>query len=105
LSNPRRVQPQPNRKRDKKLEDQLAIDRANLEHWDQVRAEQIATGQSTDYGPDTVAVGDQVKISGQWYTVARCNTKTVTLETGYSWTRKAPWRHVQDRRPQTVEGH
>lgn len=82
------------------LEDQLAIDRADLEHWQKVRAEQIATGQATSYGRDNVAVGDLVKISGSWHTVARCNAKTVAVETGYSWTNKAPWHKVQDHRPQ-----
>jgi hypothetical protein len=84
------------------LEDQLAIARADLEHWQKVRAEQLATGQATNYSPENVAVGDLVKISGSWHTVARCNAKTVAVKTGYSWTSKAPWRAVQDHRPQGV---
>lgn len=85
------------------LEDQLAIDRADLEHWQKVRDEQLATGQATNYSRNNVAVGDLVKISGSWHTVARCNTKTVAVETGYSWTNKAPWHKVQDHRPQPKE--
>lgn len=81
------------------VEDRLAIDRADLEHWKQVRADQVASGEATDHGPDTVAVGDLVKIRGSWYPVARCNAKTVAVETGYSWTDKAPWHEVQDHRP------
>ena len=80
------------------LEDQLAIDRADLEHWQKVRAEQLETGQATNYSRENVAVGDLVKIGGSWHTVARCNAKTVAVETGYSWTNKAPWHKVQDHR-------
>ncbi|KAB7740966.1 DUF3560 domain-containing protein [Nostocoides sp. F2B08] len=81
------------------LEDLLAIDRADLEHWQKVRADQLATGQATNYSPENVAVGDLVKISGSWHTVARCNAKTVAVKTGYSWTSKAPWHTVQEHRP------
>ena len=80
------------------LEDRLAIARADLEHWQKVRAEQLATGQATNYSRENVAVGDLVKISGSWHTVARCNAKTVAVDTGYSWTNKAPWHTVQDHR-------
>lgn len=82
------------------IEDRLAIARADLAYWTQVRAEQIAAGEATDYSRDTVAVGDLVKIRGQWRIVARCNVKTVAVQTGYSWTDKAPWYEVQaHRRP------
>lgn len=86
------------------LEDQLAIDRADLEHWMQVRADQLATGQATNYSRENVAVGDLVKIGGSWHTVARCNAKTVAVQTGYSWTNKAPWYKVQDHRPRPEQG-
>ena len=81
------------------IEDRLAIDRADLEHWKEVRSEQIANGEATNYSRDTVAVGDLVKIRGSWHTVARCNPKTVAVETAYSWTDKSPWHEVQDHRP------
>ena len=86
------------------LEDRLAIDRADLEHWMQVRADQLATGQATNYSRENVAVGDLVKIGGSWHTVARCNAKTVAVQTGYSWTNKAPWHKVQDHRPRPEQG-
>jgi hypothetical protein len=86
------------------LEDQLAIDRADLEHWQKVRVEQLETGQATNYSRENVAVGDLVKIGGSWHTVARCNAKTVAVETGYSWTNKAPWHKVQDHRPRPKQG-
>lgn len=81
------------------LEDQLAIDRADLEQWESVRAAQLASGAATSYSRENVAAGDLVKISGSWHTVARCNAKTVAVETEYSWTNKAPWHTVQDHRP------
>lgn len=82
--------------------DRLTDERAQqvdaLTYWQQVRAEQIETGQATNHGPETVAKGDAVKIRDQWYRVARSNKKTVSVETGHSWTDRAPWHEVQDRR-------
>lgn len=82
-----------------RVQDQLAIDRADLDHWRAVRADQVARGQATDYGRHSVAPGDLVKIRGHWHTVARANHKTVALDTGHSWAAKAPWHEVQDHRP------
>lgn len=70
--------------------------RDQLAYWEQVRAEQIATGTATNYSPATVKKGDAVKIRGHWRKVARANAKTVSVETGYSWTDRAPWAEVQD---------
>lgn len=67
-----------------------------LSYWKDVRAGQIATGQATNYGKDTVSKGDYVKVRGQWRKVARANAKTVSVETGYSWTDKVPYHEVQD---------
>ncbi|RGE19071.1 DUF3560 domain-containing protein [Leucobacter sp. wl10] len=75
-----------------RLRDQLA-------YWEQVRAEQIASGRATNYGPHNVTKGDAVKIRGNWWTVARVNTKTVSVETAYSWTDRSPWVEVQEHRP------
>lgn len=73
----------------------------DLEFWREVRAEQIAGGEATDYGPESVSKGDAVKIRGHWHRVARANKKTVSVETGYSWTDKAPWHEVQDHKAAT----
>lgn len=70
-----------------------------ISYWEGVRAIQIADGKTTNFGKATVNKGDQVKIRGHWRTVARSNTKTVAVETDYSWTDKAPWHEVQDHRP------
>jgi hypothetical protein len=67
-------------------------------YWITVRAEQIATGRVADYRQETISAGDQVKISGHWRKVTKTNAKTVALETGYSWTDKAPYAHIQDHR-------
>lgn len=72
---------------------------ADLEFWRKVRAEQVETGQATDYSATTVKKGDAVKIRGQWYRVARANAKSVSVETGHSWTDRSPWHEVQDHRP------
>lgn len=70
-------------------------------YWTSLRAEQIASGRVADYSKDTISAGDSVKVSGQWYKVAKTNAKTVALETGYSWTQKAPYAHIQEHRAAT----
>lgn len=71
---------------------------ADLAYWQGIRDEQIANGEATNYGPETVSKGDAVKIRGRWHRVARANTKSVSVETGYSWTDRSPWHEVQDHR-------
>lgn len=80
------------------LTDRLEADRADLEHWTRVRAQQQADGVATNYSRENVAKGDAVKVRGHWHRVARANAKTVSLETEYSWTRTTPWHEVQDHR-------
>jgi len=89
-------------RRRRRLEPAIAEARDNLAHWQGVRAQQIADGTVTDYGPHNVAKGDAVKISGDWRRVVRVNTKTVSVETGYSWTDRAPWHEVTDHQPATA---
>lgn len=81
------------------LDDQLSTWRADLAYWQEIRAAQLADGIAGGYSPETVAVGDLVKIGGSWHKVARANTKTVAVETCYSWTNKSPWHTVTDHRP------
>lgn len=69
-----------------------------LAYWKGVRAAQIEAGAATDFGPTTIAKGDEVNISGRWYTVVRVNAKTVSLATGYSWTDKAEYAAIKARR-------
>lgn len=46
-------------------------------------------------GQDTVK-GGAVKVSGQWREVVRVNAKTVSVATGYSWTERVLYAHIQD---------
>lgn len=63
-----------------------------LKLWQDVRAEQLASGQAQDYSRDTIAKGGRVQLCGRWWhKVKRVNPKTVTLivETrpdGTEWT-------------------
>lgn len=42
--------------------------------------------------------GNEVKLRGQWRTVARANPKTVAVKTAYSWTDKYPYHEITDHR-------
>lgn len=72
-----------------------------LTYWRQIHADQITAGAATNYGPDSIAKGDQVKIRGRWYPVVRVNKKTVSIPSivGGSWTDTAPYREIQEHRP------
>ena len=85
-------------KRAERRAPQLGELRDQLAYWEQVRADQIDTGTATSYSPATVKKGDAVKIRGHWRKVARASVKTVSVETGFSWTDRAPWAEVQDHR-------
>lgn len=78
--------------------ERLEATRADLAHWEQVRARQLTQGVATDYGPGTVATGDAVKIRGQWRRVVRANAKSVSVATDYSRAARTPWHEVQDHR-------
>lgn len=76
------------------LEDQI-------NHWEGVRAEQIAAGDANNYGPENVTKGDQVKFRGSWYEVRRVNRKTVTIPSmvGGSWTDTVPYHELSGHQP------
>jgi len=75
--------------------------RDQVAYWEGVRAEQIAIGRATGHHRTTVQKGDLVKIRGSWHRVVRVNPKTVSVETGYTWTDTAPYAQIQDlRRPE-----
>jgi len=82
-----------------KLEERVAELTDQLNYWQQIRAEQVAAGAATNYGPDTIAKGDAVKIRNSWYQVVRANKKTVTVPSGLgNWTNTSPYREIQDHR-------
>lgn len=75
------------------LAERIAGDKALLD-------EARAAGTFGQYSRDNVRKGDQVKIRGQWRTVARANPKTVSVETGYSWTDKYGYEEIRGHRAQ-----
>lgn len=75
--------------------------RDQLEYWQQVRADQIATGQATNYSRETVNKGDLVKIRGTWSLVKRANPKTVRIQVEAGWDLAYTWAEVKDHRPAT----
>lgn len=84
-----------------RLEPRIAEARDALAYWERVRAEQIAEGATTDYGPHNVAKGDVVQIGrgGWWTRVVRANAKSATVETDYTWTDRVPWHRITGHRP------
>ncbi|MFG1626218.1 DUF3560 domain-containing protein [Kribbella sp. NPDC049227] len=83
--------------------DRLRLQRIDLkdqlEYWTGVRDE-LAADQPM-YSHETIKKGDYVRVSGHWRKVARVNRKSVSVETGYSWTDSAVPRH---HRAQAVRG-
>ncbi|TPW78064.1 DUF3560 domain-containing protein [Schumannella soli] len=73
--------------------------RDQLTYWESVRAEQIADGTATNYSRDTIKPGDTVKVGGYWYRVVRANAKTVSVDTGHSWTQTTPYAKITAHRP------
>lgn len=72
-----------------------------LAYWQQYRAAQIEADPDNNYTREQIQAGDYVKIAGFWRKVVRVNPKTVSLETGYSWTDKATYAAIRDhRRPE-----
>jgi Domain of unknown function (DUF3560) len=80
-----------------RMTDQLTLDRADLDYWAAIRAEQLAAGIATNYGPGSVAAGDLVQVRGRWLRVVRANPKTVTLASEFG-NGTTPWHEVQAHR-------
>lgn len=72
-----------------------------LAYWTGVQEEQQSSGAAPSYGPAVVSAGDAVLVRGQWRHVVRANPKSVTLQTGYSWTDRVPWHEVTAHRQAT----
>lgn len=69
-----------------------------LTYWRDVRKEQIDSGLAIEHGPDTIKVGDWVEVSGRWCRVVRVNQKSVSVETGYSWTSRVEFHKITNHR-------
>lgn len=53
----------------------------DITYWTQVRAQQIASGEATNYTRETISAGDLVRgRHADWYRVRRANPKSVTVE-------------------------
>jgi len=80
---------------------QLQQLRDQLTYWQNVRAEQVAAGIATNYGPDTVRAGDLIKIGSAWFIVQRVNRKTVRVQPNQfsPLGRTIPWYKVRAHRP------
>lgn len=77
--------------------------KAQLDYWCEVREELVATKPT--YSQETIKKGDYVRVSGHWRKVARVNLKSVSVETGYSWTDTAPYYGITEHRPgEEVDG-
>lgn len=73
------------------LADQIA-------YWSQVRADQLASGAAPGFGPETIAKGDQVKISGSWWEVARANAKSVSVIAPGGYSHRADYSAITERK-------
>lgn len=62
-----------------RLEAELAELTDQNTYWKGVRAEQVTSGEATDYGPDTISKGDFVRCRGGWCEVLRVNPKSVSV--------------------------
>ena len=71
-----------------------------ITYWEEIRAQQIASGQANNFGPDTIAKGDLVRCSGVWYPVVRVNKKSVTVPAriGGDWTDTIPYHKLAGHR-------
>jgi hypothetical protein len=69
-----------------------------LAYWRRVVTEQQADGAKV-WGPDDFQVGGLVSTRFGWRRIVRVNPKSLSLETGYSWTDKLPYDEVRGREP------
>ncbi len=72
---------------DYRAEPEDAIERltSQITYWADVREAQEAAGTKL-YTRADIKPGYQVHVCGKWWTVKRVNPKSVSCETGYSWT-------------------
>lgn len=73
----------------------------DIAYWTEIREQQIAAGEATNYSRDTITPGDQVCYRGQWYPVRRANAKTVSIPSivGGSWTDTIGYHKLSGHRP------
>ncbi|MFJ6419330.1 DUF3560 domain-containing protein [Paeniglutamicibacter sp. NPDC091659] len=74
----------------------LADQNDQITYWKQIRAEQIAAGEATNYSRETISKGDYVRYRFGWVEVVRANAKTVSVKTEYTWTDKIEYTALTD---------
>ena len=79
------------------ITDRRAWVQEQLQHWQQVRQDQIASGQATHYSRDQIHRGDLIQYRSTWYLVLRTNPKSVTIPSplGHT-TRTVRYEHITD---------
>lgn len=79
----------------------IAAREDQITYWEAVRASQIEAGQATNYGPDTIHVGDLVKYRRFWFPVLRVNKVSVTVPSlvGEGFTHTVPYHRLNGHKP------
>lgn len=85
--------------RERSAAPRLAEMKDQLEYWEQVRSQQVTSGTATNFTADQIKRGDLIKAHGDWRRVVRVNAKTVSVETGYSWTDRVTYSDITHHRP------
>lgn len=67
-----------------RLELMLQNTHGQLQHWTDVRQQQIDSGQIKNYGPATISPGDRIRSRGAWHEVRRTNPKSVSVPAEYN---------------------
>lgn len=80
-----------------RLAEAVRLDRAAM------KALQVS-GAVKVYSRDTIAKGDVVLTWGGWRKVVRVNAKSVSVESGYSWTDTVEYHKIKGHRPAVVDG-
>lgn len=80
----------------------IAAREDQITYWEAVRASQIQAGQATNYGPDTIRVGDLVKYRRFWFPVLRVNKVSVTVPSlvGEGFNQTVPYHRLDEHKPQ-----
>jgi len=81
-----------------RLERELTATTDALEYWRAVRAEQVTTGQVTDYSRETIKPGDLIRYFGSWHQVIRANPKSVTIRDSFGHPGTVPYTHIREHR-------
>lgn len=74
----------------------LAEQNDQITYWKGIRAEQVASGNATNYSRETIKKGDFIRYWFGWAEVARANAVAVSVLTEYTWTDKILYELLLD---------